>query len=346
MSQLETAFVGRTAELADLVAAADDVLAGRGRATFVGGEPGIGKTSLARHVTAHAEARGLEVLWCRCRDHEPAAAYWPWIELLRAGVLDMAGERLASLLLGPRPAPGGAGGVPLGPPSSPGEARLVLFDRFATRLIEVAREHPLLLVFDDLHGADRSSLSLLQLVVQRIAAAPVLVIGLYRDIEVGRQHPLSPFLAEVMREPGVRRLSLRGLAREEVRRFLEIASAVTPPPPLVETVLRQSGGNPFFVKELVRLLLADGTLGADSSRPLIPQSVREVIGRRLDRVSPDCDRTLSCAAVIGPEFTVGLLERLMEPVGAPVLKWIDEAVRERLVRVTVACSGRFAVSEE
>ena len=304
-SHLETAFVGRTAELAELVAAVDDVVGGQGRAVFVGGEPGIGKTSLARRVAAYARERGLEAVWCRCREHEPAPPYWPWIELLRAGVLDLAHEPLAALLLGRTSAGNDRSAPPPGPPSGPGEDRLVLFDRFTTRLAEMARERPLLLVFDDLHGADRSSLSLLQLVVQRIAAAPMLALGLYRDIDVGRQHPLSPFLAEVVRDPGVRRLSLRGLEADDVHRFLEIAAGSAPPAALVETVLRQSGGNPFFVKELVRLLLADHRIGAAGrGGTVVPQSVREVIRRRLDGLSADCDRMLSQAAVIGPEFAL------------------------------------------
>src|SRR5215475_4725023 len=85
VSPLETVFVGRAAEMADLVAAVDSAKAGHGRAVFVGGEPGIGKTSLARHASAYAGERGLEVWWCRCRDGEPAPPYWPWIELLRSG---------------------------------------------------------------------------------------------------------------------------------------------------------------------------------------------------------------------------------------------------------------------
>src|SRR5262249_35818588 len=160
---------------------------------------------------------------------------------------------------------------------------------------ELARERPLLLVFDDLHAADPSSLSLLQLTVQRLAAAPIVLVGLYRDVDVGRQHPLSPFLAEVAREPAVRRLSVRGLEADDVRRFLARAldSDDGPPAALVDAVLRQTGGNPFFVKELLRLLVADRRLAADvikGTHPLIPQSVREVIGRRLNGLSTECDR--------------------------------------------------------
>src|SRR5262249_30857142 len=97
-ARLETVFVGRAAEMADLIAAVDSVKAGRGQALFVGGEPGIGKTSLARHASAFARDRGLEVWWCRCRDREPAAPYWPWIELVRTGAPDLAQEPLTAML--------------------------------------------------------------------------------------------------------------------------------------------------------------------------------------------------------------------------------------------------------
>src|SRR5262245_10750320 len=127
VSYLETLFVGRTAEMADLVAAVDGVKAGRGRAVFIGGDPGIGKTSLGRHASAYARERGLEVWWCRCSDREPAPPYWPWIELLRTGALDLAQEPLTAMLV-PSTQPR--------TPAIPGEDRLVLFDRFVTRLVE------------------------------------------------------------------------------------------------------------------------------------------------------------------------------------------------------------------
>src|SRR5262245_34723643 len=346
-SLLDTAFIGRDAEMADILAAIDDVLAGRGQVVLVYGEPGIGKTTLARRVAAHARERGLDVSWCRCRDGEPAPPYWPWIELLRDGLDDLAREPLAAALMGPTPGEIDRSAAPSGLPLSPGEDRLLLFDRITTRLIEVARERPLLLVFDDLHGADRSSLSLLQLVVQRITAGPILVLGLYRDVAPGREHPLSPFLAEVAREPGVRRLLLRGLEADDLRRFLELGSGTAPPAALVDAILRQTGGNPFFIKELVRLVLADHGLAADvigSTHPLVPQSVREVIRRRLDGLSTECDRMLGLAAVIGPQFGLGVLERLMDLAREPLLGLLDEAVRARLVSETEPHSRRYTFS--
>src|SRR5262245_34902122 len=104
MSDLETAFVGRTVEMADFMVAVDDAAAGQGRAIFVGGEPGIGKTTLARRVTDCARQRALDVAWCRCREGEVAPAYWPWIELLRDGLPELAREPLAAVLLSPTPA--------------------------------------------------------------------------------------------------------------------------------------------------------------------------------------------------------------------------------------------------
>src|SRR5262249_22530034 len=317
------------------------------RAVFIGGEPGIGKTTLARRAAEHARERGLDVLWCRCRESEPAPPYGPWIELLGAGLPDLAREPLATVLLGSSLAEVDWSAPPPGLPSGTGEDRLVLFDRFVARLAEVARQRPLFLAFDDLQGADRSSLSLLQFVVQHIVDVPIMVVGLYRDIDVGRQHPMSRFMAEVLREPGVRRLSLRGLEVADVSRFLELGCGAPPSAELVDTVVQQTSGNPFFVKELARLLLERHRHRVDTiagALPLIPQSVREAIGRRLDELSRDCDRMLSAAAVIGPEFRLSLLERLMDLEREALLKLLDEAVRARLVSEVTPRGGRYTFS--
>jgi predicted ATPase len=341
-TQLETAFVGRAAEMEALVLAVDEVSSSTGRAVFVGGEPGIGKTTLGRRLASHAAGRGLRVLWARCREDEIAPPYWPWRELLRAGMLDLAAEPLIAVLLGPAPADSEA------PPGSrtADADRLLVFDRFTGALVDAASTTPLVLVFDDLHGADRSSLSLLQFFIQRIAAAPVLVVGLYRDVDVGRCHPLSHFLAEASREPSVRRMSLRGFDADEVERLVQLASGRAPSRALVDGVLRQTGGNPFFVKELVRLLLADGQLAHDSAPPklsLIPQTVREVIERRLDGLSAECTRVLGLAAVIGREFRVGVLERVAELPREALLGVLEEAVGARLVAEAPG-SGRYSFS--
>ena len=168
------------------------------------------------------------------------------------------------------------------------------------------------IVLDDLHWADRSSLLLLEFLVQEIEASPLLVVGTYRDVEVSRQHPLFRTLGELTRsaEGGFQRVFLSGLGKEDVRRFVELASGFTPPPGMVEAVHRQTEGNPLFVTEVVRLLVQEGKLIAEKLRTTdfwtirIPEGVREVIGRRLDRLSGHCNETLTIASVVGREFTL------------------------------------------
>ena len=179
-----------------------------------------------------------------------------------------------------------------------------------------ARRKPLVVVLDDLHWADHPSLQLLEFVARELANARLLVIGTYRDMELSRQHPLSRTLGELTRERLFQRVLLLGLDQEDVARFVRLVSGAEPPSGMVEAVYRQTEGNPLFVTEVVRLLVQEGELtrdaspgaasgrdsGRDSWNVRIPEGVREVIGRRLDRLSERCNETLTVASVIGREF--------------------------------------------
>src|SRR5262249_23258381 len=184
-------------------------------------------------------------------------------------------------------------------------------DSITTFLKNAARNQPLVLVLDDLHWADKPSLLLLQFLVSELRGARLLVIGTYRDVELRRQHPLSQTLGELAREQLSQRIVLRGLAPEDVARFIEITAGLTPHQAVVEAVYKETEGSPFFVNEVVRLLVTDGRLEhpeqVKSWSVSIPQSVREVVGRRLDHLSAECNRVLTIASVIGREFELDAL---------------------------------------
>ena len=263
-----TEFVGREDEMAVLRAHLDDACAGTGSVALLIGEPGIGKTRTAEELAADARLRGARVLWGRCYEGEGAPAYWPWVQLIRAyvrghdprallaemgpGAADIAqvvpevGERLPGL------APP--------PPLEPTQARFRLFDSVTTFLANAASGQPLVLVLDDLHWADTPSLLLLQFLARELRRSRLLVVATYRDVEVGRRHPLSQTLAELARERISRRVPLRGFAHEDVARFIELTTGLLPPAELVAAVVGETEGNPFFVTEVVRLLAADGRL--------------------------------------------------------------------------------------
>ena len=195
-------FVGRQRELGELGAALEESLSRRGQIVMLVGEPGIGKTRTAQELAYQAEQRGAQVLWGGCYEEQGAPPYWPWVQAMRAYGQQTGGEQLATEI-----GPGGANIaeiVPeirsklpdLEPPPDldPEQARFRLFDSVATFLKNAAQTQALVLVLDDLHWADRSSLLLLEFLAREIGTSPILVLGTYRNVEVSRRHPLSETL--------------------------------------------------------------------------------------------------------------------------------------------------------
>ena len=349
-------FVGRQREMGELKACLEDALSGRGRLVTLVGEPGIGKTRTALELATYAGLRQAQVLWGRCYEGEGAPPYWPWVQAIRSYVRDVEPEQLRSDM--------GAGAADIGqvvsdvrdrlpgleapPQLEPEQARFRLFDSITAFLKSAGRRQPLVLVLDDLHWADHPSLLLLEFVARELSNARLLIIGTYRDMELTRQHPLSRSLGELTRERLFQRVLLRGLDREDVGRFIELASGITPPTGMVEAVHRQTEGNPLFVTEVVRLLVQEGELTQeragqrDSWGVRIPEGVREVIGRRLDRLSERCNETLTFASVVGREFTLDQLSPLIEDISADrLLEVLDEALSARVIEELPKTVGRY-----
>jgi predicted ATPase len=248
------------------------------------------------------------------------------------------------------------------PQLEPEQARFRLFDSITAFLKGAGRRQPLVLVLEDLHWADRPSLLLLEFLAREFSNARLLVIGTYRDVEVSRGHPLSQSLGELTRERLFQRVLLRGLSQEDVGRFIELVAGVTPPRGMVEAVYRQTEGNPLFVTEVVRLLVQEGAVGTgfrpapttDTGRDTwsvrIPEGVREVIGRRLDRLSERCNQTLTIASVIGREFSLGQLHRLIDDPSAGsgqrmsedrLLEVLEEALAAKVIEELPRSVGRY-----
>ena len=342
-------FVGRERELERMREAVDGALGGHGSLQMLVGEPGIGKTRASEELATYARVSGARVYWGRCREDEGAPAFWPWVQAIRAIVRDsdpvalawqMGGGAADIAQLVPEvaekleiePAPGGESE----------EARFQLFDSVTSYLVAVARDRPLVIVLDDLHWADEPTLLLLRFAARELADSGLLLVGTYRDVELGRHHPLARVLGELSSIEGSGKIVLRGLSTEAVARYIEMTSGATPPPGLADAVHEQTEGNPFFVGEIVRLLASEGKLtGVESGADLeIPQGVREVVGRRLDRMSEETNKALRVAAVIGREFEGELLWRVAELSPEELMAAAQESIAERLV--TEAGHMRFS----
>jgi class 3 adenylate cyclase len=348
-------FVGRERELDELRDGLDDALAGRGRLMLLVGEPGIGKTRTAEELATYAQVRGARVHWGRCHEGEGAPAYWPWAQALRSFVRDADPVGLA-WELGPS-APEVAqlvpevrdrlGDVPEPPELEPDQARFRLFDSVTTFLRNASGSRPLVIVLDDLHWADEPSLLLLKFVARNLSDTGLLVVGTYRDVELGRHHPLAMTLAELNEIEQTRRVTLRGLDFGAIERFIEMTAGIEPPPGLAAAVHEQTEGNPFFLGEVVRLLASEQRLDPDGRgdwQLAIPQGVREVVGRRLDRLSEESNQVLAQAAAMGREFDIEVLATVADCERDVVTRALREAVESRVLTELPRAPGRFVFS--
>jgi class 3 adenylate cyclase len=348
-------FVGREREMDELRGALDDALSGRGRLLLLMGEPGIGKTRMTEELSTWAKLRGSQVLVGRCYEGEGAPPYWPWVQVIRSYIHDRDAEAIVSVM--------GQGVVDIAqvvseirervpdlaepPQLDPEQARFRLFDSISMFLRSASRAQPLVVVLDDLHWADKPSLLLLQFLAREIRTARLLIVATYRDVELRRQHPLAQALAELAREQISSRVVLRGITEQDVARYIEMTAGTVPPGELVRVVHRETEGNPFFVSEIVRLLASEGrlerpTTGAWSIS--IPQSVREVVGRRLDQLSESSNALLQIASVVGREFALGVVQAVSDLDGSAVTEAIDEAVATRLVAEAPRSLDRYVFS--
>jgi tetratricopeptide (TPR) repeat protein len=348
--------IGREKEFAELKRCLTEALAGRGSLVMIGGEPGIGKTHLITALLDEARRRGAYTNIGHCYEMEGSPPYVPFIEMLErtAQTAPKAGFRLA---LGDAASeiaklmPELRRMYPDIPPAiqlPPEQQRRYLYNAYREFIERGARSTPIVHVFEDLHWADEPTLLLLQHIVQILSSAPILIIGTYRDVELEVTRPFAKTLEALMRQKQATRISLRRLAVDGVESMLAAMSGQTPPPSLARVVFAETEGNPFFVEEIFRHLAEEGKLFDETGkwRPglrvdqlQVPEGVRLVLGRRLDRLGADARRVLTTAAVIGRSFSLRLLEALENAQPDAALDAVEEAERAHLVSVEPA-TGR------
>ena len=350
----ETAFVGRSRERDELIAGLTETLQGHGQVFLIGGEPGIGKTRIADEICSVGRARGMRVLWGRCWEPGDAPPYWPWLDVLR-GCLGAGSpypvSDLVSILRAATPAdnPTRADERARGSlaPEESDLGRFALFEATTRLLRRTADASPLVIVLDDLHGADEATLQLLRFVAHSLRGSSILLIGTYRHAEVRTTPRLSAVFGEISRD--ARTIMLCGLGRKDVAEFVRSKTGRSLDEASMETLYRTTGGNPFFLSETLRLLVAEENLTdtspASIRRVHIPDTVRTMVRRKLDLVPEPVKDALRAAASIGVVFDAALLERVTELEPQSLLNLLERGIAADILMEDAAQgSYRFAHS--
>jgi len=345
-------FVGREQELRKLQGAFDSAISGQGSLAMVAGEPGIGKTSICEQLATYAAIRGGKTLVGHCYEEGSLSLpYLPFVEAMRSYVLAREPEGLKQDL------GSGAGevarvvseirdrvGIVEDAAGADAEEQLWrLLQAVTSFLRNASLVQPLLLVLEDLHDADRGTLDLLLHLARNLQGTRLLLVGTYRDVEVDRSHPLSGALAELRRGASFLRIPLRGLTVDEVHRMMTMLRGQEAPWSRAEAIHRQTEGNPLFVQEVLRYLAEEGHLSSSplplgegrgegrdarsdsSTEAAIPEGLRDVLGKRLSRLSAKTNQVLAVAAVIGREFRLDVLERVLPLPEEELTSALEEA---------------------
>ncbi|HSN71510.1 MAG TPA: AAA family ATPase, partial [Steroidobacteraceae bacterium] len=311
-------FVGRRRELEACSEWLAQSSQGRGRLVALAGEAGMGKTRLMDEFARSAAARGHTVAWSQMIEDPVAPPYLPWTLALRSiaqqfndealrNVLGSGATDVASLLPEIEDRLGIAASTA---PADAAVARFRLFDSITRFLLGVARRKPLILLFDNLHLADRSTLQLLEYHCRQITASATLIVIAYRVSDVDEAHPLHAALSRIARTVGFENIELHGLTRAEVARLLHAGSGRPADPSFVDRLVERSDGNPLYVCEVaseLRRAASETTTGPAAHEFRLPDSLREVIAARIDALPADTVQLLRTAAVLGRDFDLALL---------------------------------------
>ena len=340
--------VGRANELSEARELWQRAREGRGHAVLLSGEPGAGKTRLAREITIQAAVDGALVLSGGCYEYEAATPYLPFVEAFRRWVREEKDDDKLREMLGDtatqiaKLAPEietRLGPFPERHQLAPHEERLLFFDAVAQVFSNIARRQSLLVYADDLHWADRGTLWLLGHLLRQLRDERVLILGAYRETELDRTHPLAKSLVDWNRERLITRIVLRRFNTSETGDQLGALLGENVSGEFASAVHRETEGNPFFIEEVLKALIEKGSVRRESGRwkrcdmdqLLIPQSVKEAIGNRLDRVGQECNDVLRVSAVLGKVFSFEELTAATEQSEDALLDALDEAVGAQLI---------------
>jgi class 3 adenylate cyclase len=355
------AYVGRVEERAAIEKAMTLARSGHRQVVLLSGEPGIGKTRLASYAAHQAHAEGFAVVWGACSE-ELAVPYEPWIEIcshivehahqeLLARHVKRHGGELARLT---RSLGGRISQLPEPQSSDPETERYLLFTAVTGLLGELGETVPICVVLDDLHWSDAQSIALLKHLLRTTEQGSLQLIATYRDSDIGKDHPLSAALADLHSLQRIQRIALHGLGADEVAGIMTALAGhelEADGLELAAQIAAETGGNPFFVGEILRgltesrALLLDEEIGRwkvdRSPRIALPESVREVIERRVERLGEGPVEALQRAAVIGRSFDVELLSAIVDMDEPRLLDHLEAAVAASVLAESPEKVGRF-----
>ncbi len=297
---------GRTQELAALLAALGRSESGAPTFAVLTGEPGIGKSRLAAELAAHAQSAGATVLVGRCSQDDGAPPLWPW-----RAVLDGLGAEL--------PSPG---------PTDDGGASFRVWEQIVNELERAARDRTTVVVLEDLHWADPSTLRVVGLLAEVVTTARLLVVATWRDREVG---PALADVAEALARRHAVRLELAGLSADAARDvFVDVShNQVTVDQGVA--LRERTGGNPFFLVEYARLAGERSDVAQLLAEREPPVAVTDVVRRRLGRLDQATVDALRVAAVVGRRFDTDTVAAVLGTAPDLVLDLVEPAQAAGLV---------------
>jgi len=355
LARKEIQLIDRVEEMNQLREAVDRAVRGEGGLLFLRGEAGIGKTRLTREMGAYARLRGMNVLYGRC----PALLtmtgippYILWSEVIRDYLQASAPEQLYRVI-GFYPSEVSKlvpelrqklGAIPQSLPLDPEHERDRLFEAVSQFITNVSKEAPLLVVLDDLQWTDQSSLLLMHYLARGVSRERLLLVGAYRDNEVDEKHPLSPILTELNRERLLQAVPLKRMsldhASEMIRQILEQDDV---PKEFSELVYQKTGGNPFFVEEVIRSLMEQELVVREGNRWKIkevsriefPETVKGVVKARIGRLDDECRNLLTTASFLGYDFTFEALRAVTGFEEDRLLDLVDRVLETGLIKEKV-----------
>jgi len=359
----EIALVSRTEEMNALKEAVYRAVHGEGSLVFVHGEAGIGKTRLVRELGAYARSRGVQVLYGRCpalfrMDGVPP--YILWKEVIKDYLEACTPEQLYRVI-GYYPAEVAKlvpelgqklRSIPQSFPISPEQEQNRLFEAVSQFITNISRETPLLVVLDDLQWTDPSSLLLLHYLARDVQKSPLLLLGAYRSTDIDAKHPLSPVLSELNRESLPQSIHLKRMSLSDVSEMIRnILEQEDVPSEFCKLVYEKTGGNPFFVGEVVKSLKEEGIIYREEkrwefkevSKIEFPETVKSVLKTRFARLDEECQSVLTFASFVGNDFTLEAMCALTGIEENKLLELMDRMlktglIKEREVRGKGVCS--------